>query len=202
MFGLFKKQEIEFGQFELLEFRMIELDDRVDKQFEAWSRIYEYPIVLDMVDKYEQRKDLRIHNTSWGFEGCHISFKNILESRYSDIINSDIQPSSESNTMVWNITKPPPSDFINAFDVVLNVSTVEEVKFNHLTIFKNLFDQVNKSGLLIITFDLPGLQIKKFEQLFGKNILITGNSINGQNSQLPNPKYKHLNCGLIVLRKG
>ncbi len=202
MFDFFKKKEIHFGQFDLLEFRTITLDDRVDKQFEAWSRIYEYPIVLDMIDKYEQKTDLRIHNSSWGFEGCHITFKNLLESKYSNVTNSDLLPSKENNTMVWDITKPAPSNFIDAFDVVLNVSTVEEVRFNHLTIFKHLFDQVATGGLLIITFDLPGLQIKKFEKLFGQSIIAAENKINGQNSQLPTLKYKHLNCGLIVLRKG
>ena len=201
MFGFYKNQEIKFGQFELLEFRKIKLDDRVDKQFEAWSRIYEYPIALDMIDKYGSEKELRIHNSSWGFQGCHITFKNILESKYSDVTNSDIQPSNVGNTMVWDITKPPGPELIDAFDVVLNISTVEEVKFNHLNIFKNLFDQVRNGGLIIITFDLPGLQIDKFETLFDKSILTADDDINGQNSQLPNPKYRHLSCGLIVLRK-
>lgn len=201
VFDFLKKQEIEFSPFDLLEFRTITLDDRVDNQFGAWSRIYEYPVVLDMIDKYAQRKDIHIHNTSWGFDGCHITFKNILESKYSQITNSDIQESNEENTMVWNITQSPPQKFIGSFDIVLNVSTVEEVKFNHLVIFKNLFDQVKNGGLLIITFDLPGLQLKKFEQLFNKKLSTADNNINRLNSQNPTPKYKHLNCGLIVLRK-
>ena len=202
MLNPFKKSPVEFGQFELLEFRTITLNDRVDQQFIAWSRIYVYPIILDMMSKYEADNNLKIHNTSWGFKGCHITFKNILESKFREVTNSDILESKESNTTVWDITKTPPSEFFNAFDVVLNVSTVEEVKSDHLGIFKNLFDQVKNGGLLIITFDLPGLQIKKFEKLFGQKILTSDMNIDGSNSMNPTPKYKHLNCGIIVLRKG
>ena len=90
----------------------------------------------------------------------------------------------------------------NRYDVVLNISTVEEVKgFSHVDIFKNLYSQVKVGGLLIFTFDYPGLQLEAFEDHFGLDITDEGERINGTNSILQNTRYSHLNCGLVYIRK-
>ncbi|MEI6971897.1 MAG: hypothetical protein WCL44_10315 [bacterium] len=186
---------------EVLEFRRINTADRFEMRFGWWSRIYEYPMVLDMINKHVGRKDICVHNTSWGFEGCHIAFKDILESSYEAVVNTDVQPSELPNTGVWDITTPPRTEYLNHFDVVVNVSTMEEVDCDHLSIFDNLFSQVKAGGILVCTFDLPGLQLKKFENLFGKVLATAGNDINGKISALPHMKYEHLTCGIMVVRK-
>lgn len=184
-----------------LEFRKIRTSDHRDDKYEAWSRIYEYPLVLDAIKKYKNASNISIHNSSWGFEGCHITFKDELEKTYKNILHTDIKSSDLANTEVYDITKSPPDEYIGKFDAVINVSTVEEVKFDHITIFNNLFSQVNDGGILILTFDLPGLQLRKFEKMFGKKIARFDNELNGANSANPNLKYKRLECGLMVVEK-
>jgi len=186
---------------ELLEFKKITLDDRVDKKYEAWSRIYEYPLVMDILEKYNKIEQPKIHNTSWGWEGCHIMFKNDLDELSENCIHSDLKKSNLPKTTIWDLTKKPLEGFRDNFDVVINVSTMEEVKFDHMSIFNNLLEQVKPEGILICTFDLPGLQLEKFESLFGKKIDRFNNEINGGVSILPDNRHKHLSCGLIVVKK-
>jgi hypothetical protein len=178
---------------EVLDFRYFNTDDYTDPLFiygKAWSRLYEYPAVVDCIDKYCSTDKPLLHNTSWGFEGVHIVFKEYLEKRYgSGVVNSDINPSKEPNTFTYNICKLPLFDMYSKYDVVLNISTVEEVKgFSHVDVFKNLYSQV-KTGL------------EAFEDYFGLKIKDKGERLNGSNSILPNTKYSHLNCGLVCIRK-
>jgi hypothetical protein len=191
---------------EVLDFRYFNTDDYTDPLFiygKAWSRLYEYPAVVDCIDKYCSTDKPLLHNTSWGFEGVHIVFKEYLEKRYgSGVVNSDINPSKEPNTFTYNICKLPLFDMYNKYDVVLNISTVEEVKgFRHIDVFENLYSQVKNGGLLIFTFDYPGLQLESFEEYFGLKIEDKGERLNGSNSALPNIRYSHLNCGLVCIRK-
>jgi len=180
---------------EVLEFRKIRVSDRFEKRFDAWSRIYEYPMVLDMIEKYKPNKDISIHNSSWGHKGCHVTFKNTLEKKYKNVINTDISPSRYPNTGIWNITKENKS-FEEKFDVVLNVSTIEEVNFDHVTIFNNLLKQVKPNGLVICTFDIPGIQLDKISFHIDKEIERFDDELNGSNSAVPVQKYRSLTCGV------
>ena len=194
---------VDFSQYSLdvLEFRKIRASDRLEMQYEAWSRIYEYPLVIDKIKQFSYGPDISIHNSSWGFGDCHIVFKDALETQFGHVVNSDLLPSQVPNTAVWDITAEPPTDYIEKFDAVLNVSTVEEVDVDHLLIIKNLLDQIKPGGLLVITFDLPGMQIMKLEKILAAKLQEFDDNLNGANSELPNSKYEHLNCGLLVLRK-
>jgi len=90
------------------------------------------------------------------------------------------------------------------------------VNYDHLKIFNNLLLQLKPGGIFIATFDLKKtnnfinslffkrkrvLQLKKFEDYFSQKIETNGTPINGKNSKLKNNKYKHLNCGLMVIKK-
>lgn len=185
----------------VLEFRKIQTSDRADKKYEAWSRIYEYPLVLDMIKKYHDSDTLHLHNSSWGFQGCHVTFKNDLDTLTDNCIHSDIKYSSLPNTTIWDITKSCPEEWNNKFDIVLNVSTLEEVSYDHGEIFDNLMKQVRPGGLLICTFDLPGLDINYFENLFKINIQRFDNELNNHNSILPAFSNRNLECGVMVIRK-
>ena len=154
-----------------------------------------------MKKKFNLTKESHIHNSSWGWQDVHIRFKNELDSLSNNVIHTDIQKSELPKTGIWNITKKPPISYLESFDIVINISTVEEVNFDHIKVFNNLLSQVKCGGLLICTFDLPGLQLEKFEKLFGTKLQISENDITGANSKLQNLNYANLSCGLMVLRK-
>ena len=204
---------------EVLEFRKITTDDFYDDFYNdgyAWSRVYEYPLVINEIKKY-YIDGCTIHNTSWGFDGIHILFKEKLEELFGEVRHSDILESSLVNTFIYDITKPPAMEEVGKYDIVINVSTLEEVRFDHLRVFQNLFDQVKTGGVFIATFDLLAsdlslikslflrkkrvLQLVKFEKLFSRQISTSGNPLNGENSQLKNSRNRFLNCGIMVLRK-
>lgn len=197
----FSKADFSNFSLEVLEYRKIRNTDKFDMKFGAWSRIYEYPLVIDKIREYSSSTNISIHNSSWGFESCHVDFKNDLEIEFNEIVNSDLLPSDVPNTVVWDITKAPPADYNDKFDFVLNVSTVEEVDADHLAIIKNLILQIKPGGILIMTFDLPGMQLKKLDKLVGQELLEFDDNLNGANSALPIKKYDKLNCGLLVLRR-
>jgi SAM-dependent methyltransferase len=184
----------------VLEFRKLTTDDKYDKQFSTWSRIYEYPMVLEMIEKYTPNNDIKIHNSSWGHQGCHITFKDILEEKFNKVTNTDINTSKIANTGIWDITQEN-KEFEAKFDVVLNVSTVEEVNFNHVTILENLLKQVKPNGILICTFDIPGIQLGEIEVFINKKIKRFNNELNGSVSIIPNNRYAKLTCGLLVIKK-
>jgi hypothetical protein len=189
---------------EILEFKYITTDDLSNNDLfndgNAWSRCYEYPIVIDRMNKLIT-EDSQVHNSSWGFAGIHITFKNELDKIYKNITHSDLKPSELENTTCYNIRSLPPKDWEEKFDCVINISTLEEVGGDHCQIFDNLFAQVKPGGYFICTFDYPGLQLQKIEEKLGKKIELNGTPINGGNSIVKNFKYTHLNCGLMVVRK-
>jgi hypothetical protein len=186
---------------EVLEFRKIKTSDRFDTKYEAWSRIYEYPLVLDIIKKYYKSNDISLHNSSWGFTGCHVTFKEEIDSLYPNCIHSDILKSNLEKTKVWDITTTPDTNWIENFDVAINISTLEEVNFDHVNIFHNLYKQVKPGGILICTFDIPGLQVNNFESLFNKTIDRFDNELNNHNSKTPAFSGRNLECGLMVVRK-
>ena len=84
------------------------------------------------------------------------------------------------------------------FDL-LNISALEEIPGDHLNHFKNLLSQVKESGYLILTFDLPGLQLDKIENYLGQEISHENyhNRIIGSGA----PWFDGLNVGLLVIQK-
>ena len=186
----------------VLDFRFLSTEDICDDELfndgHAWSRCYEYPIVLNLMDKYLNTEST-VHNSSWGFQGIHTIFKESLDKKYKNVLHSDIKFSNLPNTMVYNILEEPPEKFKNYFDCVLNISTVEEVGGDHTQIIKNLYNQVKAGGYLICTFDYPGIQLEKVENFINKKIKIPKNLLNGSNSVVKNNRYSNLNCGLLVI---
>jgi hypothetical protein len=193
----------------VIDFRYISRNDLFDKKYIAWSRIYEYPYVLNMLKKLGANENSMIHNTSWGFEGCHVTFKDDLDNLYSNTLHSDIKQSKLKNTTVYDITKKAEDNLIEHFDFVLNVSTVEEVNFSHVNIIKNLLEQVKVGGYLIITFDynaknktgIGSIQLSEVEKQFNIKLHDVDNKISGINSENIEERNKLLNCGVLVIQK-
>ena len=193
------------SDFKIIEFRLLDSNnDNYNLEYNdgyAWSRIYEYPIVLNYIKKLNNKKDPYIHNSSWGFVGVHIIFKNNLDNFTKNCIHTDIKESLLPNTEIYDITQKPPDKYINKFDFVINISTVEEVNFNHWIIINNLLNQVKSGGYLIITFDLPGLDINLIETKLNCALYRPENLLNGMTSFTKNYTCSYLNCGLLIIQK-
>jgi len=193
----------------VIEFRYLTRKDFFDKKYVAWSRIYEYPCVLTTLDKLSANKDSLIHNTCWGFEGCHITFKNDIDYLYNNTLHSDIKKSNFKNTFIYDITQKIEEKYIEHFDFVLNISTVEEVNYSHVSVIKNLLEQVKTGGYLIITFDynafkntgVGSIQLQEVETFLNMKLEDSNNKISGINSENIEERNKLLNCGLLVIQK-
>ena len=189
---------------DIIEFRLLDVDTFFDQKYNdgfAWSRIYEYDLVFKYIKKLSNKENPYIHNSSWGFEGIHVLFKNTLDSFSKNCTHTDIKESSLPNTSTYDITQKPPTELIEKFDFVINVSTVEEVDFNHWIIINNLLLQVQDGGYLIITFDLPGLDINLVESKLNRTLYRPRDLLNGGNSVVQNNRYAYLNCGLLIIQK-
>jgi len=199
--------------FRILEFRTLNRNDNYNVKWKEWSRIYEYEWVLNSLKKLNINKNAFIHNSSWGFEGVHIDFKNELEKEYHNTIHTDIKISDLSNTYIYDITKKPDEMLLNKFDVVINISTIEEVGFDNISIFNNLIEQVKTNGYFIITFDLLNNDLKNsgkkngaiyledIEKYLNFKLDIDNNRITGINSEIINKTYPDLSCGVLILQK-
>lgn len=187
----------------VLEFKYFDSSDESTKEYfdgHCWSRPYEYCKVENQIRKHV-KVGSRIHNTSWGFEGPHVKFKESLDSLSMETLHTDVIPSELKNTEFYDITKAPKEEWKESFDAVINISTVEEVPFDHVTVIKNLLEMVKPGGYLFITFDLPGLQLKKVEQFVRSSIEETTDKLTGVSSKYPNPRFRGLSCGYLAIHK-
>lgn len=182
------------------EFKFLTTEDKNELLYDNWSRTYEYPFVLDSIKSYGNNVE-KVHNTSWGWYGVHVTFKETLDSIYPNCIHSDIKQSDLDKTKIWNITNLPEKNDIDFYDVVINVSTVEEVNYDHVTILENLFSMVRPGGILVVTMDVPGAQLDKITKWLGEEPKQSDKRITGNNSVLPNPRYGHLSVVGLVLEK-
>jgi len=192
---------------EVIKFELLTVEMPYDNLYNdgfAWSRVYEYPIVLNCIEQLKHKPNISIHNTSWGFEGVHITFKNKLDELTPHCIHSDIISSKLDKTIIYNIKEKPPKNFVNNFDFVLNISILptDDLNCNQWLIIQNLYEQVKENGYLIITFDLPGLNVPLIEHKLATKLKYPKNNIlNGSTSLLANPTHSKLNCGLLVIKK-
>jgi hypothetical protein len=189
--------------FKVVDFRFAETTDVCNLKYGAWSRIYEYPYVIDLI-KWNMLKNMEkpeIHNTSWGSEGVHVMFRDELDT-IGKCVHSDIVSSEFRETYYYNITEES-KEFENKFDFVLNVSTIEHLDTvkNRLLAIENLFKQVKVDGYLILTFDYPRVSLSEIESLVNFKCKVSTNILNGGNSAIPNVGYKDLNIVYLILKK-
>lgn len=187
--------------FKVIDFKIIDTDYKFDLKWGWWSRVYEYELVLQKLRDLKCIPLSRVHNTCWGFQGCHILFKTELESLYSNTVNSDLLPSTISNTVIYDLREPCPDEWISNFDFVINVSTIEEINYPHTQILENLLRMVKVGGFLIATFDLPGLQLDMVEKLFGSKIQLVNNPVTGGSSADRMEQFDYLKVGYFVIQR-
>jgi len=189
---------------EVKKFAYFSKDDGHDMRFKhelCWSRVYEYPFVLAEI--YENKdKGIRIHNCSWGFRDIHAVFKTWLDVFYDNVVHSDVIPSTLYGTDIWDIRTK--SRYVGEFDFCLNVSTVEEVPGDHVEVIKNHLDQLKDGGKLVMTFDVPGIQLERVEAFLGRKIDDVKERLNPHNSVLPDRVLRlppSFNVGYLVIQK-
>jgi SAM-dependent methyltransferase len=194
------------NNFEVIDFRFAEVSDDFDKkymQIGAWSRPYEYLFVSDFIKK-NKLDDLvipEIHNTSWGFEGIHVTFRDDLDV-IGKCVHSDIVHSQFRTTHFYDITTEN-KEFENKFDFVLNVSTIEHLSTAQKRIIsiENLYKQVKPNGYLVLTFDYPSVNLLEIETLVNTKCKLPLNILNGKNSVNPYKNYENLNVVYLILKK-
>ena len=188
-------------KFKVIDFKLIDTSYRFNLKWEWWSRVYEYELVLQKLLELKSSPQSQVHNTCWGFEGCHVLFKTELESLYSNVVNSDVLISTIPNTDVYDLRKPCPDEWVGKFDFVINVSTIEEIKYPHTQIFENLLRMVKVGGFLVATFDLPGLQLEMMEKLLGRKIQLVNNPVTGGSSVYKMDQFDYLKVGYFVVQR-
>jgi len=192
--------------FKVIDFRFADVNDNYDEKYAidgVWSRLYEYHYVLNTI-KMNMLKNMskpKIHNSSWGFAGIHVPFRDELDG-IGECIHSDIQNSDVRDTYYYDITMEEP-EFENYYDFVLNISTIEHLdgKEKRFQAIENLWKQVKVGGYLILTFDYPRVNLSKIEVLIDFKCKQPINVLNGENSINPNKNYKDLNIIYLVLKK-
>ena len=144
----------------IIEFRYLTTNDACDLKYKWCSRIYEYPTVLNFIEKIKF-DDMTIHNTSAGC-GADLGFFmkefiNDLNNKFKSVVHSDRLATPE-----WKIKK---FDLLTdkdnlQYDVVLNISVIEHLLYGHrIQALNNLWSIVKNNGYLILTFDLPTVNI-------------------------------------------
>lgn len=192
--------------YKTIDFRFASKDDVHEPVFvlpHMWSRPYEYHYVLDFI-RLNTLKDWGvplIHNSSWGFEGVHVTFRDMLD-EIGDCLHSDIVKSKFRDTFRYNITKEN-KDLENKFNFVINISTIEHLngRGSRIAAIENLFKQVKPGGYLVITFDYPKANLSEIEELMRSKCIIVENALNGDNSVMPNKRCSGLNIVYLVLQK-
>ncbi len=191
-------------KFQVKKFSYFSDSDFYDLRFSheiGWSRIYEYPFVLSEISSLNQSEP-SIHNCSWGFQDIHVVFKTWLDVLYRGVFHSDLKPSTLHNTTIWDLRNFPSQGLVDRFDVVINVSTLEEVKGDHVMILKHHLIQLRRGGRLIITFDLPGLQLAAIEDFLNTRIVRPQSKLTPYNSKIVDTKLglpRDFGCGFLVV---
>lgn len=177
-------------EYHVRKFAFFSAEDPYDLRFGheiCWSRIYEYPFALAEIRSLGSA-DPHIHNASWGFTDIHLVFKTWLDVHYRQAFHSDLRPSTLFNTAQWDITTAPAESLRERFDVVLNISTLEEVAADHVQVLKNHLVQLRPGGRFIGTFDLPGLQVEAVEDFVRDKVVTPPRRLSPRNSRLPDHK--------------
>jgi hypothetical protein len=177
-------------EYHVRKFSFFSAEDPYDMRFGheiCWSRIYEYPFALAQIAALGNGEP-RIHNASWGFTDIHLVFKTWLDVAYAHTFHSDLRPSTLFNTAQWDITNPPSEALRDRFDVVLNISTLEEVAADHVQVLKHHLVQLRRGGRFIGTFDFPGLQLENVEDFVNEKVVTPPQRLSPRNSRLEDRK--------------
>ena len=172
-------------ELEVKKFSFFSFEDIADFHFQhefCRSRMYEYPFALQEIANLYIESPV-IHNASWGFQDINLVFKTWLDIKYPNTFHSDIKKSTLFQTFLWDITSFPQESMHDRFDVILNISTLEECNADHSIVLKNHLIHLKKRGRLIITFAHPGLQLDSIGKFIDSKIVTPQLKLNPRNSR-------------------
>ena len=172
--------------------------DYYDLKWGQWSRIYEYPFVINTIKKLWLFNPT-IHNTwCWGWD-IHLQFAKELEN-YWIVLNTD------NESWHWGIL---PNNFMKydlltkcnyKSDIVLCISTLEHLR-NPLVALQNLIEATKEWWYLIITLDSPPVDLKQIEDYLWMKCKDIENKVNPKNSVIPNYAFDTINIVKLVIQK-
>lgn len=181
--------------YKIIRYEFITNEYPIEMKYVHWSRMYEWKYVLDVLKTINPNS---IHNTACGGlnsgDCLHLTFCKDINVFGNRVIHSDVwgrdnyigiknKPEGD-NFIFYDIT----TDYIDKFDVVLNISTIEHLPQSQREIaIKSLYNQVNIGGHLILTFDYPDVDLNEMEKIF---------KIQPQNF---NKKIMHNNLSVVLL---
>jgi|GEM_PF-4492685 len=181
-------------------------EDPADLRFaheSAWARIYEYPFALAEIRAANLERP-HIHNCAWGQTEIATVFKAWLDLSYENIVHSDARPSSLCRTAIWDITLPSSEAFHDRFDVVLNVSNLEQTASDHVEVIKNHLVQLKKGGRFIATFGEPGFQMAAVERFLDERVVTPQSRLTPAASRLADgaaPPTTEAGRGYLVIER-
>lgn len=187
----------------VVQFRYLNTDDECNLKYKWCSRVYEYPTVLKFINSIKF-DGIKIHNTSAGY-GQDLGFfmKEFIQdlnSKYDSVVHSD-----RLATPDWNIERFDILSDIHdrQYDVVLNISVIEHLPtYQQIDALYNLWSIVKEGGFLVLTFDLPAVNLTLIEDWCGcKCDNKPDNAVNGLNSKFSQPQYDNYNFILLILQK-
>ena len=204
------------------EYEYFRSDDLNDASYNdagrPWSRPYEYLWALNVVRRSSGqnpfvRKGKSVLNSAWGYEGCHLQFRQALDAEattlHTDLLLPDsylvtkINAYNQHPTFILNLAQSY-EPFRNSFDVSLCISVVEHMPMEVAQkAIENLIYYAKPGGLVAITFDLPSASGEWIVNEFGSGRL-PGNDeslLSGSNSVVTNMDYGHLRVGRLLIRK-
>lgn len=188
---------------EIIKFRYLNTDDKCDLKYKWCSRVYEYPTVLNFIDSIKF-DGIKIHNTACGYgEDLGWFMKDFildLNSKYDSVVHSDRLPTPEWNIEKFNIITDVHD---RQYDVVLNISVIEHLpQSQQIDALYNLLSIVKEGGYLVLTFDLPAVNLNMIENWCnGKCETKSVNAVNGLNSKFSQPQYSNYNFIVLIIKK-
>lgn len=193
-------------------------DASYDDAGRPWSRPYEYLWALNVVRRSAGpnpflKKGKSVLNSAWGYEGCHLQFRQALDAEATTLHTDLLLPDSYLVTKINTYNQYPTcilnlaqlyEPFKNSFDVSLCISVIEHMPTEVAKqSIENLIHYAKPGGFVAITFDLPSASGEWIVNEFGAGRL-PGNDeglLSGLNSVVPNTDYGHLRVGRLLLRK-
>jgi len=130
----------------------------------CWSRVYEYPFALAQIAALATAS--AAFTTRPGAHDIHLVFKTLARRGVRPHLPQHLRPSTLF-IPPSGLTNPPSEALRDRFDVVLNISTLEEVAADHVQVLKHHLVHAAAGGRFIGTFDFPGLQLENVED-FGE----------------------------------
>jgi len=159
----------------------------------AWSRPYEYQACFE---ELKQRGASTVHNVACGGHyRVHRLFMNMLDENFS-CMHSDIN----TEYFHYDVSDPMPSHK-NHFTSVICISLLEHIDTPLEIVFKNLYDQLQIGGTLIITFDYPTVDLKAWEKFLQVKCQDGETRLSGANSIIKAPKWVNLNAIYLSITK-